>query len=83
LEVPVSYFFEGLQEDGTAAPGGFAAPPAASAEANHMDRRETLELVRAYYRIDDQNVRRRIFDLVKSLGGVRGGTASESNGNPT
>ena len=53
-----------------------------STEPNHMERRETLELVRAYYRIDDQIVRRRVFDLVKSLGGLRRDAVSEKNGEP-
>ena len=82
LEVPVSYFFEGLQEDGTVS-GVPTVSVAVSTEPNHMERRETLELVRAYYRIDDQNVRRRIFDLVKSLGGVRRDSASEKNDEPS
>jgi hypothetical protein len=30
-------------------------------------RRETLELVRAYYRIGDPSVRKRLFELTKSL----------------
>jgi hypothetical protein len=32
-----------------------------------MNKRETLELVRAYYRITDPSVRKRVFDLIKSL----------------
>ncbi len=32
-----------------------------------MTKRETLELVRAYYQIDDYNVRRRIYELAKAL----------------
>ncbi len=32
-----------------------------------MTKRETLELVRAYYRIKDYHVRRRIYELAKSL----------------
>jgi hypothetical protein len=32
-----------------------------------MNRRETLELVRAYYRITDPGVRKRVFELIKSL----------------
>ncbi len=32
-----------------------------------LNRRETLELVRAYYRITDPAVRKRVFDLIKSL----------------
>ena len=32
-----------------------------------MNRRETLELVRAYYRIADPESRRRMFDLMRSI----------------
>ena len=32
-----------------------------------LNKRETLELVRAYYRITDGNVRKRMFDLMKSM----------------
>ena len=32
-----------------------------------MNKRETLELVRAYYRINEAGVRKRVFDLIKSL----------------
>jgi hypothetical protein len=32
-----------------------------------INRRETLDLVRAYYRITDSAVRKRVLDLVKSL----------------
>ena len=38
-------------------------------EMDTMARRETLELVRAYYRIIDNGVRKRTFELVKALGG--------------
>jgi hypothetical protein len=33
-----------------------------------LNRRETLELVRAYYRITDPALRKRVFDLIKSMG---------------
>ena len=33
-------------------------------------KRETTELVRAYYRIVDPNVRKRMLDLIKSMGPV-------------
>ena len=33
-----------------------------------FSRRETLELVRAYYRITDPAIRKRVFDLIKSMG---------------
>jgi hypothetical protein len=32
-----------------------------------MAKRETLELVRAYYRITDPQVRKRLFELTKSV----------------
>ncbi len=37
------------------------------AEPDPLARRETLELVRAYYRIDETRVRKRVFELTKAL----------------
>jgi hypothetical protein len=34
-----------------------------------LRRRETVELVSAYYRIDDPALRRRLFDLARALAG--------------
>lgn len=72
LEVPVSFFFDDMP-DGEAphhAGGvdGLSEPPASPYQPDQLSRRETLELVRAYYRIDDTRVRKRIFELVKSVG---------------
>ena len=82
LDVPVSYFFEGFEETegggAKAAPASGLAEEPASFETSPMDRRETLELVRAYYRIEDPQVRRRVFELIKSLGPAR--AASEPQG---
>ena len=36
-------------------------------EPDPMAKRETLELVRAYYRIGDPKVRKRLFEMTKSL----------------
>ena len=33
-----------------------------------LESRETLELIRAYYRINDAQVRKRLFELAKALG---------------
>jgi transcriptional regulator with XRE-family HTH domain len=66
LEVPVSYFFEDL-DDPMGPPTGSVNRHEGPAASNPMERRETLELVRAYYRIDDVEVRRRVLDLVKAL----------------
>jgi transcriptional regulator with XRE-family HTH domain len=38
-----------------------------------LDKRETLELIRAYYRITDPAVRKRLFELTKALGNLSGG----------
>jgi transcriptional regulator with XRE-family HTH domain len=74
LDVPVSFFFDDMSErvagaDGSAA-GGMADQPQPSLEPDPLTRRETLELVRAYYRIADPQIRKRLFELTKSLGAV-------------
>ncbi len=74
LDVPVSFFFDDMAETVqdqsplAVARGisGLADEPA-SFEADPMTKRETLELVRAYYSITDPQVRRRVYDLAKAL----------------
>jgi hypothetical protein len=47
---------------------GREAEPAAEAfDADPLRRRETVELVSAYYRIDDPALRRRLFELARAL----------------
>ncbi len=66
LGVTVSFFFEDIPDESIAhAPG--LAEGAEPFTDDPMKRRETLELVRAYYRIRDGRVRRRVFDLLKTL----------------
>lgn len=62
LEVPVGYFYDGLSDR--------AAKEAANeAEGGEMfARKETLDLVRAYYLLGERP-RRRLLDLAKSLNG--------------
>ncbi len=71
LDVPVSFFFDDMtSEVEQLSPrliSGLAEEPA-SFEADPMTKRETLELVRAYYRITDPQVRKRVLDLAKALG---------------
>ena len=70
LDVPVSYFFEEIPDEIKNRRIGFAIDPAHSASAGEKDpltRRETLELVRAYYKVEGASVRKRIFELIKSL----------------
>jgi transcriptional regulator with XRE-family HTH domain len=68
LDVPVSYFFEEL--DG--APRAAAPEARGEFEADAMTKRETLELVRAYYKIAEPAVRRRLFELTKALARASG-----------
>ncbi len=75
LDVPVSYFFDDVRGERAAIhpSAGFAeieqtqleGGPHADAEVLH--RRETLELIRAYYRITDKKTRRKVYELVKSM----------------
>ncbi len=76
LDVPISFFFDDMPESLAAAFGsqssgrrvaGFADTQDGFAD-DTLNRRETLELVRAYYRITDPAVRKRVFDLIKSMG---------------
>jgi transcriptional regulator with XRE-family HTH domain len=75
LDVPVSYFFEDMSSTVAAkTPSrmrGFAESKPEPFEPDPMARRETLELVRAYYRIADPQVRKRVFELAKTLGKTR------------
>lgn len=73
LGVPVSFFFDDMPGPDAAVIDGEdeVAPVSETEEFESMARRETLELVRAYYRIGDPAVRRRTFELVKALGGEK------------
>jgi transcriptional regulator with XRE-family HTH domain len=77
LDVPISFFFDDLPEalsgihgtgQSTRAAGGFSDRQDPFGVDEAINRREPLELVRAYYRITDPAVRKRVFDLIKSMG---------------
>jgi transcriptional regulator with XRE-family HTH domain len=68
LDVPVSFFYDDVDPvRAEAIPAGYAAPAQPAAESDPLHKRETRELIDAYYRIDDIAVRRRLFDLAKAL----------------
>jgi transcriptional regulator with XRE-family HTH domain len=69
LEVPVGYFYDDLPASagGTMNRYGFAESADGYGNDEALSSRETLELVRAYYRITDPGVRKRVFELVKSM----------------
>ena len=71
LDVSVPYFFEEMgadvQNQTPAMLMNAKKLPEADHEKDPMARRETLELVRAYYRIPDPAVRKRLADMVKTV----------------
>jgi len=82
LAVPVSYFFDepaavGLAEDAA----GFRHETAPLGEP---ERRDTLELVRAYNRIGDAQVRRRVLELTRALAAAdyRAADGNATGGDP-
>ncbi len=71
LDVPVNFFFDDMPKDVASKSNAASSGPPEGAEAFDPDivsKRETLELVRAYYKIDSPQVRKRLFELVKVLG---------------
>ena len=67
LNSTVSYFFEGV-EPTKRAPIGFSEKDQALFEADDvMTRRETLDLVRAYYKIQDPKLRHQIMEMAKAM----------------
>jgi transcriptional regulator with XRE-family HTH domain len=66
LDMPIGFFFDDMPDS----MGNVATSFSESQEGiddDTLHRRETLELVRAYYRIEPA-VRKRVFELIKSLG---------------
>ena len=74
LDVPISFFFDDMPDSLTTSFGGPSGRRGGQSDSQDpfgddtLNRRETLELVRAYYRITDPSVRKRVFDLIKSMG---------------
>jgi transcriptional regulator with XRE-family HTH domain len=72
VDVPISYFFEDMSDVTLkSSPRKMTATMAQDVvvddQKDPMARRETLELVRTYYSIEQPHVRRRIADMVKSI----------------
>ncbi len=56
LDRPVEYFFEGL-----------TPTPKSEAEGTNLRSPETVELVNAYYKVDNPHVRRQILSTIRSI----------------
>jgi transcriptional regulator with XRE-family HTH domain len=89
LDVPISYFFKEMP------PGTLSGRPIAGRsrkafgeagtlfkdDKDPLIKRETLQLVRAYYKIREGRVRRSAFEMVKALGAAS--DAQATNGRKT
>ncbi len=72
LDAPIQYFFDDMPEALARVPfrPGNAAKSAVESTASlELDKRETLELVRAYYSIPDAKRCKRVYFLAKALAG--------------
>jgi transcriptional regulator with XRE-family HTH domain len=71
LDVPLSYFFDEMSAGVSAqSPSGLMLSkqrPESEQEKDPLAKRETLEFVRAYYKIQDPAVRKRVFELTKAV----------------
>jgi transcriptional regulator with XRE-family HTH domain len=73
LDVKPEHFFDELPPEALASKGDAERKRARSGRArtepdlDPMAKRETLELVRAYYKIDEARLRTRILEMVKTL----------------
>ncbi len=71
LDVPVEFFFEDIPAEvvgSSPSQRRGKAKERARYEFDPMAKRETLELVRAYYKISDPEIRKRLFEMAKTLG---------------
>ncbi len=71
LDVPIIYFFEDMPPEiaaiSPATKGRGKAKKLPGYEPDLMVKRETLELVRAYYKIEDADVRKGVYQLTKAM----------------
>ena len=66
LEVPVSFFFEGLTDEERAIHQGGGVSDDQSIAPEVFHQKETIDLIRAYYNLKEAP-RRRLLDLAKTL----------------
>jgi transcriptional regulator with XRE-family HTH domain len=72
LDVSIDYFFEGMPSEVAAISPATKrrgkAKKLTGYEPDILVKRETLELVRAYYKIEDADVRKGVYQLTKAMG---------------
>ncbi len=69
LQVPVAFFFEGAAELSGAPQGGSKEAPSPTYVSDFLATSDGLALTKAFMRIPDAKLRRRIVDLVEQIAG--------------
>lgn len=79
LDVPVGFFFDDLPAEVLDQPVGCIGDDVELRESpdDVLAKRETLEIMRAYYRINDPDLRKRIADLIKTAAKLAGAGPEE------
>lgn len=77
LHVPIGFFFEGFEGDRPVDSGRYAIPGAADSGSDAFDMeltssRDSIELMRAFHRISDPQLRSRVVDLVRAMADNKG-----------
>jgi transcriptional regulator with XRE-family HTH domain len=69
LNVPVAYFFDGLDKfsSGGGSQGFSESETEKFAHKNRVSDRESLEMMKAFMKIDSQVVRKRVADLIRAI----------------
>ena len=68
--MPVSYFFEGAPGLAVAPAEGLQDPPATNYVVDFLSTNEGIQLNKAFVRIKDVKLRRRVIDLVRAMAGL-------------
>jgi len=68
MNVPVAYFFDGLDAETSAkTAGGLSETSETFEHGSPVSDRESLEMMKAFKRIGEQSVRKRLSDLVRAI----------------
>lgn len=67
LSVPTAYFFEDIPEEHQNGNSGVAEQNA-SYMSQSIDKKESQQLIRAFYSIRDEETRKRVMELIKTIG---------------
>ena len=67
LKIPVSYFFDNIPRELSNMVVGEIVDEVSNEINDKLNKKETLNLVRNYYEIEDVAIRKNVYNLVKSL----------------